>query len=213
MIHVLLVSEMNLVGNLIAEVLRDEPDMAVTEVAVSVEEALERASKADVVLVSTSLPDNGALKLTRELADSAPSVKRVVMGLMESEKQILRYVEAGADGYVLRDSSVGELLTRIRAARGEEALISPRIATALMRRTRELARQLSRVQAGSGDLGDLTPREREVLNLVSRGFTNRDIAERLFVAEGTVKNHVHSILGKLEATSRRDAAAYLAVVQ
>jgi DNA-binding NarL/FixJ family response regulator len=211
MIQVLLVNEMNLLGDVIADVLEDEQDIAIHSVATSVEDALTRAGEADVALVSTGLPDNGALMLTRTLVDSAPSVKIVVMGLMESEKQILRYVEAGADGYVLRDSSVEDLLTSIRAAYDEKALISPRIAAALMRRIRELARLFSRAEMGTGDLGELTRREREVLDLIAKGLTNREIAEHLFIQEGTVKNHVHSILQELDVTNRQDAAVHLAV--
>jgi DNA-binding NarL/FixJ family response regulator len=213
MIHVLLVNETNLLGDAIADVLDDKPDIAVNALTTSVEEALARAAEVDVALVSTGLPDNGALRLTRALVENTPCVKIVVMGLVESEKQILDYVEADADGYVLRDSSVGELMTRIRAAHEEEALISPRIAAALMRRTSELARLFSRAETGTGEAGELTSRSREVLDLIGKGLTNREIAKRLFIEEGAVKNHVHSILRKLDVSNRQEAAAYLTVVR
>lgn len=135
------------------------------------------------------------------------------MGLMESEQEILSYVEAGADGYVLRDSSVGDLLTRIRAAYQEEVLISPRVAAALMQRIGVLSRWFAPAEGGAGDLQELTPREREILDLIGRGLTNREIGERLFIEEGTVKNHVHNLLGKLEVSNRHDAAARLALVR
>jgi DNA-binding NarL/FixJ family response regulator len=204
---------MELVCNVIASVLEDEQDIRIVGRATSVDEALAQVSGADLALVSTRLPDNGALRMTEAVLEEHPAVKIVVLGLRESEKQILRYVEAGADGYVLRDNSVDKLLDTIRAAADEEALVSPDIAYALMSRVSELAQLFSDVEAGISDPADLTPREREVLELVSEGLTNRQIAERLYIEVGTVKNHVHSILQKLDVSSRNDAAAYLALIR
>jgi len=213
LIRVLLVSDMELVCNVIASVLEDESDIRIVGRATSVDEALAQVSGADVALVSTRLPDNGALRITEAVAEQNPAVKIVVLGLRESENQILRYVEAGADGYVLRDNSVDRLLDNIRAAADEEALVSPDIAYALMSRVSELAQLFSDVETGISDPADLTPREREVLELVGEGLTNRQIADRLYIEVGTVKNHVHSILQKLDVSSRRDAAAYLALIR
>lgn len=213
MIRVLLVSEMGLVSNLIASILEDESDIEVVGQAASVEDALGGMSRADVVLVSTRLPDNGALTLTEMAVEQGASTKVVVVGLRESEAEILRYVEAGADGYVLRDNSVETLLESVRAAAAERALVSPDIAYALMSRLRELTHLFSRVEAGLDGPVDLTPREREVLDLVGEGLTNREIADRLYIEVGTVKNHIHSILSKLDVSSRDDAAAYLALIK
>ncbi len=213
MIRVLLVSEMGLVSNLIASILEDESDIEVVGQAACVEDALKGMSRADVVLVSTRLPDNGALTLTEMAVEQGASAKVVVVGLRESEAEILRYVEAGADGYVLRDNSVESLLESVRAAAAERALVSPDIAYALMSRLRELTHLFSRVEAGLDGPVDLTPREQEVLDLVGEGLTNREIADRLYIEVGTVKNHIHSILSKLDVSSRDDAAAYLALIK
>jgi two-component system NarL family response regulator len=213
MIRVLLVSEMGLVCNVIASVLEDEPDIAVVGRATSAEEALAQLDEADVALVSTRLPDDSALTLTESVVERDPATKIVVLGLRESEQTILQYVEAGADGYVLRDNSVDKLLENIRAADDEEALISPDVAYALMSRVTELAQLFSDVEAGIDQPVDLTPREREVLDLIAEGLTNKEIAERLYIEVGTVKNHVHSILQKLDVSSREDAAAYLAIIK
>lgn len=213
MIRVLLISEMGLVSNLIASILEDESDVDVVGHAASVQEALEKALGADVVLVSTRLPDNGALRFTERAVEQGITAKVVVVGIRESEAEILRYVEAGADGYVLRDNSVETLLETVHAAAEERALVSPDVAYALMARLRELAQLFSRVDAGVGVPVDLTPREQEVLDLVGKGLTNREIADRLYIEVGTVKNHVHSILQKLDVSSRDDAAAYLALMK
>jgi DNA-binding NarL/FixJ family response regulator len=204
---------MELVCNVIASVLEDEQDIQIAGRATSVDEALAQVPVADVALVSTRLPDSGAMKITEAVVETNPEVKVVVLGLRESEKQILRYVEIGADGYVLRDNSVDKLLDSIRAAADDEALVSPDVAYALMSRVTELARLFSDVEAGIGDPADLTPREREVLELVGEGLTNRQIADHLYIEVGTVKNHVHSILQKLDVGNREDAAAYLALIR
>jgi DNA-binding NarL/FixJ family response regulator len=212
LIRVLLVTEMELVSNIIASVLDDEPDIQIVGRAHSLDEALARIPEADVALVSTRLPDSGALRITEAVVEENPAVKVLVLGLRESEKQILRYVEAGADGYVLRDNSVDKLLENVRAAHDEEALVSPNVAYALMSRVAELAQLFSDVEAGISDPADLTPREQEVLELVADGLTNQQIADRLYIEVGTVKNHVHNILQKLDVSSREDAAAYLALI-
>lgn len=213
MIRVLLVNEAGLVCDVLASILNDEVDLQTMGPVTSADDALALAPKADVVLVGTQLPEEGALELTRRLSDAAPAAKVLVMGLEETEEEILAFVEAGADGYVLRDDSVDDLLTRVRAAHGGEALVSPGIAAAIMSRVSELASLFPRVNRVAGKQGDLTRREREVLDLVAKGLTNQEIADRLSITEGTVKNHVHNILGKLDVRSRHDAAARVAVVR
>lgn len=213
MIRVLLVNEMRLVSNVIASVLEDESDIEVVGRAAPVDEALALAKESDVVLVSTRLPDNGALKLTSAIAEADPSVKVLVLGLGESKERVLRYVEAGADGYVLKNDSVDDLLRHIRAAQRGKALVSPKIAAALMSRVTELAQLFAEIESGISESADLTPREREILELIGQGLTNQEIADRLVIEVGTVKNHVHSILQKLDVSSRQDAASYLALIR
>lgn len=212
MIRVLVVNEQHLMASLIASVLSDEPDIEVVGRATSGEAALEQAAQADVLLVSTRLPEGGALGLVRSLAQDHPDSAVLVMGVAESEWEILQYVEAGASGYVLKDDTVEELLRHIRAADAGKARISPEIAAALMTRVTELS-QLFNQASVSTDLTELTPRELEVLELIGQDLTNHEIAERLVIEVGTVKNHVHSILDKLNVSSRRDAASYLLLTQ
>jgi DNA-binding NarL/FixJ family response regulator len=139
--------------------------------------------------------------------------KVVVLGLAESEAEILRYVEAGAAGYVLKDDSVEELLSNIRAIHRGEAVVSPEIAAALMSRVTELAQLFTDVDVGAGANPELTDREQEILGLISQGMTNREIAEALIIEVGTVKNHVHNILNKLNVSSRHEAAAFWAIIE
>jgi DNA-binding NarL/FixJ family response regulator len=199
-------------GNVIAAVLNDEPDIQVIASVTDIEDTMQKAHQADVALISTRLPGQDALRLAEALTENHPEVKVLVLGLAESEAEILQYVEAGACGYVLKDDSVDELLRHIRAANNGEALVSPEIAGALIARVTELA-QLFDDRVAVPSSNDLTPRERDVLQLLDRDLSNQEIADALFIEVGTVKNHVHSILQKLNVNSRQDAAAYWTILR
>jgi len=211
-IRVLVVNDFPLMCDVITALLEDEPDIVVVGSATTVESALEQADLSDIVVVSTRLQDQGALKLLSALTEAESPARVLVLGLAESEHEILRYVEAGAAGYVLQDDSAEELLDNIRAVYSGQAIVSPDIAGALVSRLAELS-QVFEDAFAIDPSAELTPREREVLQLVGQGLTNREIAESLYIELGTVKNHVHSILDKLNVSSRKDAAAYLALMQ
>ncbi len=215
MIRVLIVDEVRLMGDAIASVLDDQPDIQVTGYASSVTQAVNHAKQCDVVVVNTNLPGDGAYRLTRALsswgdrtsADDNPRV--LVLGLTDAEAAVVRWVEAGAQGYVRKDASLDDLLKNVRSAYRGEAHVSPEIAGALMRRVAEFASWFNDIDAGPGELASLTPREMEVLKLLGCNFTNQEIADHLVVEVGTVKNHVHNILTKLEVDNRQEAAMHL----
>ncbi len=207
---VLLVNEAQLVCNMLASLLEDEDDFEVVGSATSVEEVLNGEWKYDLLLVSTNLPNEGALRLTEKVTSDEENTRIVVLGLAAAKYQVLKFIEAGADGYVLKNHSVEELLKRIRAVRNDKAVVSPKIAGALIDRLSELAQLFSEVQAILDQPADLTPREEEILALIGEGMTNQEIADSLHIQLGTVKNHVHNILEKLDVSNRQKAAAYLA---
>jgi DNA-binding NarL/FixJ family response regulator len=205
MIRVLIVEEVRAICEIIATVLRAEPDIEVAGCATQLEEAIHGLGDCDVVVVNTGLNNEASIRMIRTLRKLAPRVKIVVMGLARSQHAILQCIEAGVAGYVLKDSPFEELLKNIRAAYNNEALVSPPIAAALMSYVAEL---VGFHPAGEQELcapQNLTRREREVLSLVQQGLTNQEIAETLVIELGTVKNHVHNILRKLNVNSRRDA--------
>jgi DNA-binding NarL/FixJ family response regulator len=215
-IKVLLVIEVRLIANLFVSVLEDEPDMEVTGVVSTFDDALEflQTHKVDVVLISVGLPDQDALKLTRTTMDNSPATRVVILGLSEENQQdTLRYIEAGAAGYIVKDSSLHELIEVIRLAQRGEAHVSTRMAGVMMERLFRLARVFSAVENRMDGDVRLTSRELEVLQFISQGLTNQEIAARLVVEVGTVKNHVHRILEKLNVSSRQEAASYLAFIK
>jgi DNA-binding NarL/FixJ family response regulator len=200
-------------GNVLASVLEDEVDIEVVGMATTFMDALKEAEKADLLLVTTNLRDNGTLRLLKTLIASGGRTKAVVVGPNETVGEILPYVEAGAAGYVLKDDSVEMLIQRVRAAYNGAPVISPHIASALMARVAKLANYCGEVETALGGRKEtLSPREREVLALVGQGLTNQEIAECLFIETGTVKNHVHNILEKLQVGSREEAAVCIPFV-
>ncbi len=211
MIRVIVVHQAKLIANVIASVLSGEPDIHVVSTAVTVEEALGTLTRSNcnMVLATANLPNGGALALTEAITASYPNTKVLIIGVPKSESAILQYVMAGAAGYVLKDVPVERLLDNVRAAHQDEALISPTIAAALMNQVAELAHISAQYALDPHAVADLTAREREVLSLIGNSLTNQEIAEKLFIEVGTVKNHVHNILKKLAVTSREEAASYL----
>jgi DNA-binding NarL/FixJ family response regulator len=215
MIDLLLVHEIPLISNILRCALSDQADIQIAGETTTLLEALEavQESDVDVVLVDARLSDQGAIKLIYELNEFRPDVKVVVIGLVENKEAVLHFLEAGADGYVAKDSTLEELNTAIRLAYQNQAVVPPRIATALMERLSEYARIFSGLERGVINSAGLTPRELEVLDLLGQNMTNTDIADTLYIEVGTVKNHVHSILNKLNVTSRGEAANYLALIR
>ena len=216
LIKVLLVIEARLIGNIVASVLEEEAEIQVVGCVTNWNDALQciETQEVNIVLVSVGLSDQGALELIRAMMNRDLSTRVVALGLSEENKnEALRYIEAGACGYIPKDSSVHELIEAIRLAQKGEAKVSSRIAGAMMERLFHLARMFSAVEHKIDGEARLTSRELEVLQFIGEGLTNQEIAERLVVEVGTVKNHVHSILEKLNVSSRDEAASYLAFLK
>ncbi len=213
MIRVGLVNSIRILANVIAAVLENEPDVDVVGYATTLDEALDLAPHCDLLVVSTRLPNNGALRVTQAVAQANLPTKVLILGLAESKEEVLHYVEAGATGYVLQDDSVDALLAKLRSTYAGTAMISPEIAGALLSRVAELAQDNDRAKAAPNASIELTAREREILSLIGQGLTNQQIAEQLTIEVGTVKNHVHRILNKLNVADRQSAASYLDLLQ
>ena len=154
----------------------------------------------DVLLVDVSSLD--ALPLLEELVDAVVSPQVVALGAPETESAVITCIEAGVSAFVSTEGSLSDLLATLASVESGESVLSPRIATTLIRRVRALA------DAPMSQEGEqLTPREREILRLIERGLSNKEIGRDLSIEVSTVKNHVHHILGKLEVGRRDEAAA------
>jgi two-component system nitrate/nitrite response regulator NarL len=155
----------------------------------------------DVVLVDLAM--TGWEETVRELVAAGGEIRVVVLGVREVEDEVLACAEAGVSGYVTREASLDELVDVVESVARGESLCSPRISALLLRCVTELSG--SRRQP---DLADrLTPRETQIVGLIDEGLSNKQIAGRLSIELATVKNHVHSILEKLQVERRGEAAA------
>jgi DNA-binding NarL/FixJ family response regulator len=157
----------------------------------------------DVVVMDLNMPGLSGLEATRRLTEHAPSTRVLVLSVSAEEADVTDAILAGASGYVLKDGPVEDVVEGIRAAAAGESLISPRIASMLLGRIRDRAE-------GVPDLPPvpLSERELEVLKLVADGKANPEIGEALFIGSSTVRNHISSILMKLQVDNRVQAAVH-----
>ncbi len=204
MIRVLVIEEVRAVGEMIAAALQLEPDIEVVgQVTINLNEIKTAIPRCDVALLNPGQQSAPSIPLLRGIHQLASQTKLVIMGLVCAPSFVLQCVEAGVTSYVPRDSTLSDLLQTLRAAYHNEALVSPPVAAVLMSYITEVAENYQTAALRS-ELTLLTRREREVLTLIQQGLTNQEIAQSLVIELGTVKNHVHNILRKLNVNSRRD---------
>jgi DNA-binding NarL/FixJ family response regulator len=167
----------------------------------------------DLLLISATLPQNGALKLIKSLRQRGVTAKMIVTGLADDVRHIVRYISAGAAGYTLQGDSIDSWGRQIEALRAGKALLSPSVVARLMAQLSTLSRLTARYEPQAARYGDLTEREIEVFRMLAHGSSNQEIADTLIIGVGTVKNHVHNILKKLNLRNRREAATYLSFIE
>jgi DNA-binding NarL/FixJ family response regulator len=175
------------------EVLADVPNGEAAIEAVT-------ATAPDVVVMDLNMPGMSGLDATRRVAELAPATRVLILSVSADEADVTDAILAGANGYVLKDGPVEEVVAGIHAAATGQALISPRIATVLLQRLRDLA--TASPEAGAPHLSS---RELEVLGLLAEGRASDEVAEKLGLTPGAVRNHISSILLKLQADSRVQA--------
>ncbi len=170
-------------------------------------EALEKARrlKPDVILMDIRMPVCDGIEATRLIKAELPETKVIMLTVSEDEDDLFEAISSGAHGYLLKNMRPEELFERLEDALRGEAVIAAPMAQAILGAFVEQAQR--RMEVGENDV-ELSPREREVLELVSQGATNKEIAEQLFISVGTVKNHIHNILEKLHLKNRTQIAAY-----
>jgi DNA-binding NarL/FixJ family response regulator len=159
----------------------------------------------DVVVMDLNMPGLTGVETTRKLSGVAPLTRVVVLTISADDEDVMAAVMAGACGYLLKDSSIQDLIVGIRAAAAGESLISPQIAAKVLRRLRS---QSSNEDAAETIRAELSDREIEVLKLIANGKDNAQIARELFISPKTVKNHISNILMKLQIDNRIQAAVY-----
>jgi DNA-binding NarL/FixJ family response regulator len=204
MIRVLIVDDHPVVRDGLRGVIDGEPDMSVVGEAGHGAEALARlpGSGADVVLMDLRMPTMGGVEAIRELRRTAPEVRVLVLTTFDTDSDVLPAIEAGATGYLLKDTPRAELLRAVRAAHRGEAALSPAVAGRLMGSVRDRSTEQAAAPPDA-----LSARELQVLRLVAAGATNREAAKQLFISEATVKTHLLHIYAKLDVRDRASAVA------
>jgi DNA-binding NarL/FixJ family response regulator len=200
-VRVMLVDDDELVRTGLRAILSADERIEVVEEAPDGRLAIQRARhrRPDVVLMDVRMPELDGIAATRELIGVAPDARVVILTTFEDDDYILGALRAGASGFMLKRSSPEELIAAIHTVADGEALLSPSVTRRLIDR---VATQPLVGATSDPRLDDLTPREREVLELIARGLSNREIADALRVEATTVKSHVKRVLAKLGARDR-----------
>ncbi|MGH1564335.1 response regulator [Mumia sp. DW29H23] len=210
MIKVFVVDDHEIVRRGVTDLLETADDIRVVGEAADVAQALARIPSVtpDVAVLDVRLPDGSGIDVCRELQESQPHVRSLILTSYDDDEAVYAAVLAGASGYLLKEVLGSRLVESVREVAAGRSLLDPHVVAQLMRRLRDR-------DAPHADprLAGLTDREREVLMLIAEGLSNREIGERLFVAEKTVKNYVTNLLAKLGMQRRTQAAVFGAEVR
>ncbi|ACZ84675.1 response regulator [Streptosporangium roseum] len=195
MLRLMIVDDHPVVREGLRGMLEADPGITVVGEAASGDEAVVRAGelRPDVILMDLRMPDGDGVSATGRILAERPESRVIVLTTYETDQDIVRAVEAGAAGYLLKDTSRADLLAAIVSAARGETVLSPSVATRLVTRMRAPVSE------------SLSPREAEVLSLVARGLTNAQIGKELFISETTVKTHLLRVFGKLGVSDRTAA--------
>ncbi|MHC5262716.1 response regulator [Streptomyces sp. UC4497] len=203
-IRVFLLDDHEVVRRGVHDLLEDQPDITVVGEAGTVEQALVRvpALRPHVAVLDVRLPDGDGVSVCRDLRSRMPELACLMLTSFDDEEALLDSIMAGASGYVLKQIEGANLVSAVRTVARGQSLLDPSATTKLMARLRG-----DRPKEAEPDaLSALTERERQILDLIGEGLTNRQIGRRLYLAEKTVKNHISRLLSKLGVERRIQAA-------
>jgi DNA-binding NarL/FixJ family response regulator len=205
MLKILLVDDHEVVRLGLKSLISRYSQFEVVAEAASASEAIKKAAlhKPDVVVMDVRLPGKSGIEATREIIKNDPATKVIMLTSYAEEELLFEAITVGASGYVLKQIGSGELIRALEAIGQGEALLDPALTQRVFDRVREASRK-----AEEQAFVALTDQELRILALVSRGRTNKEIAEEIFLSEKTVRNYVSSIFSKLNLSTRAEAAAY-----
>jgi DNA-binding NarL/FixJ family response regulator len=204
-IRILLAEDETLLRRSLGELLQLEPDFQLAGQVgngASAVAAVER-TRPDVVLMDIEMPQMNGIEATRRIKAAHPATEVVILTKFGDDENVFAAIKAGAIGYLLKDAGLEEIRASIRSAHQKEGYLSPSLVARVMK---EFARLSGVAQENRALFAELTRREVEVLELLGAGLRNRAIAEKLFISEKTVRNHITSIFEKLQVNDRTEAA-------
>jgi DNA-binding NarL/FixJ family response regulator len=189
-------------------ILSAEPDIKIVGEAADGIEAVSRAEQLnpDVVLMDIRMPRSSGIEAARRIRERLPDSRVIMLTVSDADDDLYESVRAGASGYLLKEVAIEELADAVRAVARGQSLISPSMASKLFSEFNALSQQVAERSRSLSPR--LTDRELQVLKLVAKGLSNKEIASELYIAENTAKNHVRNILEKLHLHSRMEAVVY-----
>jgi two-component system, NarL family, response regulator DevR len=207
-IRVFLLDDHQVVRRGLKDMLEDEPDFEVVGEASTAAEALARvpALRPDVAVLDVRLPDGDGVTVCRELRSKLPDLGCLMLTSFPDEEALFDAIMAGASGYLLKQALGSDLVSAVRTVAVGESLLDPKLVAKVMARLRT-------ADDRKDPLAQLTAQEHKVLDLIGEGMTNRQIAERMFLAEKTVKNYVSALLAKLGLSRRVQAAVMVSGIK
>ncbi|HET9911207.1 MAG TPA: response regulator transcription factor [Anaerolineales bacterium] len=214
MIRILIADDHSLFREGLARVLNEAPGMSVVASVSNGLEALSRVAefKPDVILMDVNMPKLGGVEATRQLRKIHPQASVLMLTISEDEHDLYAAIRAGARGYLLKSASAAELIDGIRRVYAKEAILTPGMAAKLLNEFASISPAPTSLDSDDDrddvNAGVLTEREREVLQWVARGMTNKEIGAQLSLSPHTIKAHIRTILEKLHVRSRAEAAAW-----
>jgi len=208
-IRLFVVDDNRLFRDGLAAMLNEQLDLKVIAALANGEEALRRvpAAKPDVVLLDQALRNGDALQLAQTVRQASPRTKVIVMGLLPLQEDVVAYVRAGVSGFVLKAATFDDFLHAIRSVSQGANVLPPLLTVSLFSQIADLA-----VRRGEGHALKamrLTKRERDVVDLIAAGLSNKEISNRLHLSTHTIRSHVHNVLEKLALRSRLQIAVYM----
>jgi DNA-binding NarL/FixJ family response regulator len=207
-ISLVLIDDNRLLREGLAGLIRKQPDFKILAASADIEEALRkvREAKPEVVLLDFGLESHDSLRLTATVRQEVPEARVIVMGLLPVQEDVAAFVRAGASGFIMKDASFEDFLGTIRAVAAGADVLPPQLTGSLFG---QIAQYAVRARAAPVLEGvRLTERERQVIDLLGEGLSNKEIAARLRIAIHTVKSHVHNVLEKLALRTRLEVASF-----
>lgn len=204
-IEILIVEDRAEIARRLGEQVRSVPNWSVCGMVGTLDQAINALfhHKPRLVLVDLGLPDGSGIELIQSVKEADWPCEALVISIFGDEKRVVDAIAAGASGYLLKGSSIADFTREIQATLDGGSPISPQIARHLLTLVKSQPKAIAQTNLKS----DLTPREIEVLTMVAHGFKRREIGEKLFIATGTVSNHISNIYKKLEVSSNIDAVS------
>ena len=210
MIKVLIADDQELIRQSLQIVLDSKPDIEVSDVAADGQEVIRciRKQRPDVILMDIRMPKMDGVQCTKIIKENYPEIKIIILTTFDDDEYVYNALKFGASGYLLKGVSMDELENAIKTVYRGQAMINPDIATKVLKLFSRMAKADYTIPVGDKGMEELTKTEWKIISQVATGATNKEIAEALSLSDGTVRNYLSTILGKLDLRDRTQLAIW-----